>query len=221
MEIYSNKIGNYIWGEDGTVEVGDIYYYADKNNVTKIKIVRIEKPFKDSIVEEYQNKVNIYFEPKVDNDDGSGLIFQSIHTAHAFNKCFTDKSIRCPKNGSFIAYKQVFGPVVITTAIAVLEIPEDARRITTCHPEGIYKPTGRTTFTFKCRSDKAKVLRIESIDESKTYDYGFSKYQRGSDSQCLYKPGEMVYADEFDSDTENDCSHGIHFFMRREDAVNY
>ena len=39
--------------------------------------------------------------------------------------------------------------------------------------------------------------------------------------ELLYKVGEMVYPDSFDEDRWNECSHGIHFFVDKLDAINY
>ena len=36
-----------------------------------------------------------------------------------------------------------------------------------------------------------------------------------------YKVGEIVYPDSFDEDRWNECSHGIHFFVNKQDAINY
>ena len=98
--------------------------------------------------------------------------------------------------------------------IAVLEIPEDARRLTAIDP---YK-TGPKDFVHKCRADKVKVLRIESISGKTINKKAFSCFY---DNHCTYKAGEMIYADAFDPDNRNQCSNGIHFFMKREDAVDY
>ena len=39
--------------------------------------------------------------------------------------------------------------------------------------------------------------------------------------KCKYVKGEMVYPDSFDDNRWNECSHGIHFFINKEDALNY
>ena len=125
----------------------------------------------------------------------------------------------CPKEGSFIGYKQIrLGKYCYTSAIdgrpkvrgiAVLEIPEDAKRI--------------NAGSNKCRASKAKVLRIESFDgEELDIDNAYSKYTSLiGQSPMKYSKGEMVYPDSFDENRFNTCSNGIHFFMSREDAVHY
>ena len=39
--------------------------------------------------------------------------------------------------------------------------------------------------------------------------------------KCKYVKGEMVYPDSFDEDRWNECSHGIHFFVNKQDTINY
>ena len=39
--------------------------------------------------------------------------------------------------------------------------------------------------------------------------------------RLVYKVGEYVYPDSFDEYRWNECSHGIHFFMNKEDAIDY
>ena len=36
-----------------------------------------------------------------------------------------------------------------------------------------------------------------------------------------YKVGEMVEADSWDDNRWNECSHGIHFFINRQEAEEY
>ena len=111
----------------------------------------------------------------------------------------------CPENGSFIAWKKVKKRVkgINHYCLIKLEIPEDAKR--------------SSATSEKCRCNKAKVLEIiewetgEKIDEVVNTNY----------TPCTYKVGEMVYPDDFDDNRWNECSHGIHFFINREDAVNY
>ena len=38
---------------------------------------------------------------------------------------------------------------------------------------------------------------------------------------CVYTLGEVVYADSWDDNRWNECTHGIHFFIDRESAVKY
>ena len=108
----------------------------------------------------------------------------------------------CPDFGMFIGFKKAYyksEPYVI-----VLEIPEDAKRLSS---------TGR-----KCRCDKAKVLEIQNVDGSKAdVEFVCSQYK----SSFHYKVGEIVSVDDFCEDRWNECSQGIHFFINRQEAVDY
>ena len=104
----------------------------------------------------------------------------------------------CPDVGSFIGYKKANGLIV------ELEILSDAKRVSA---------TGR-----KCRCDKAKVLSIQNIDGT------ISDKIAVRSNYCedfIYKVGEIVTVDNFDENRWNECSTGIHFFINRQEAVNY
>ena len=53
----------------------------------------------------------------------------------------------------------------------------------------------------------------EHFDEVLNYNYNYKK--------TIYKVGEMVYPDSFDENRWNECSHGIHFFVDKKDAIEY
>ena len=106
-------------------------------------------------------------------------------------------SLACPEKGSFIAYKKANGCII------KLLILEDSKR--------------SSATTVKCRCDKAKVLDIENIKTGLKVMEVRSNY----DSKFIYRVGEIVSVDNFDDDRWNECSTGIHFFMNRENAMNY
>jgi len=106
--------------------------------------------------------------------------------------------LECPSDGSFIGWKKVCNHLV------KLKIPEDAKR--------------SSATTYKCRCDKAKVLAITDYDGNNPIDEIKNTSQR---HHVTYKVGEMVYPDSFDEDRWNECSHGIHFFINKQDAINY
>ena len=106
--------------------------------------------------------------------------------------------LACPSEGAFIGWKKVEGKYLVK-----LQIPEDARRC--------------SATTRKCRCDKAMVLDITSLDGEKHYD----EVTNNNYSETIYKVGEMVYPDSFDENRWNECSHGIHFFINKGDAINY
>ena len=104
----------------------------------------------------------------------------------------------CPSDGAFIGWKKV------DNCLVMLEIPEDARRCS-CTSQ-------------KCRCDKAKVLGITNLDTNKSV----SEIKNTSYSPAVtYVVGEMVYPDSFDENRWNECSHGIHFFINKQNAIDY
>ena len=106
--------------------------------------------------------------------------------------------LSCPSDGAFIGWKKVEKSYLVK-----LEIPEDARR--------------SSATSNKCRCDKAKVLAITDLEEKET----FSEVTNYEYAPCTYKVGEFVYPDSFDEDRWNECSHGIHFFINKQETINY
>ena len=104
----------------------------------------------------------------------------------------------CPDTGAFIGFKKASGHIV------TLCIPVDARRLSA---------TGR-----KCRCDKALVIRIEEMDGT-TSD--LTEVVSDRDSSFVYKVRKMVSVPDFCEDRWQECSAGIHFFINRQEAVNY
>ena len=108
--------------------------------------------------------------------------------------------LACPSEGAFVGWKKVKDR---KDRLVKLEIPEDARR--------------SSATTNKCRCDKAKVLAITSMDENESFDEVLCE----THASLLYKVGEMVYPDSFDEDRWNECSNGIHFFINKQEAIDY
>ena len=121
--------------------------------------------------------------------------------------------LACPDTGSFIGWKKAcvdkeklrclisYVPVIVK-----LLIPEDAKRSSA---------TRR-----KCRCDKAVVLAIEPIrgdDTTCETKIAYSKY----DTSFTYEVGKTVSVEDFDDDRFKECAPGIHFFVNRQEAVDY
>ena len=88
--------------------------------------------------------------------------------------------------------------------IVELEIPADALR--------------SSASSRKCRCSHAKVISFTNIDGSPAnVDVVYSKH----DLFFAYKVGEIVKADNFDTNRWNECAPGIHFFITRQEAVDY
>ena len=110
-----------------------------------------------------------------------------------------DYPITCPETGSFIGYKKaIYGYIV------KLRICEDAKR--------------SSATAKKCRCSKALVLAIENMDGS---DSGLKRIASIYDPSFIYRIGEIAEVPDFDKDRWNECAPGIHFFMDRQDAVEY
>lgn len=108
-------------------------------------------------------------------------------------------SLRCPKEGAFIGWK-----CCSELRVVQLLIPKDAKRVSATRES--------------CRTDKAKVLSIKSIDETKIYDWA----QSTVDPDFFYERGKWAYpANGFEEDRWKDSSRGIHFFMNRDEAIEY
>ena len=110
----------------------------------------------------------------------------------------------CPEEGSFIGFKKarITAPD-FREAIVKLLITEDAKR--------------SSATTRKCRCDKAKVISITSLDGKENFTTAYSYYDR----IFQYTVGQTVIIDDFDEERWNECSTGVHFFITREEAIDY
>ena len=105
--------------------------------------------------------------------------------------------LRCPDTGSFVGWKKAGRKIV------KILITNDAKRSSS---------TGN-----KCRCNKAFVLEIQSVDGKETFRSVASDF----DESFLYEVGKTVKVDNFDENRWEECAPGIHFFITREEAVNY
>ena len=106
-------------------------------------------------------------------------------------------NIACPEKGEFIGYKKA------KNCLIELLILEDSKR--------------NSATTAKCRCDKAKVLEITDIITGEK----INKVRSNFNEDFIYTVGEIIKVDDFDEDRWNECSTGIHFFMNKENAINY
>ena len=95
-----------------------------------------------------------------------------------------------PSKGSFTAWKKT------TKGVIKIEIPTKAKRTSSL--------VGR-----KCRASFIKVIEGAGCG-------GVSPTQ--SLNELTYNKGDIVYADKYDNDIRVECTHGIHFFMTKEEA---
>ena len=124
----------------------------------------------------------------------------------------------CPKTGEFYGYKKAYfidwDMKETKECIVKLLIPNDAKR--------------SSSFGRKCRCSKAKVVGVRTIDgkdvlpktaERSTYDI---KVRSEYDINFTYTLGEWAVPEyDFDENRWNECASGIHFFMTKEEAIDY
>ena len=115
-----------------------------------------------------------------------------------YNECTGFFALVCPEEGSFIGYKKANGHIV------KLRITEDALRSSA---------TSR-----KCRCSKAEVLSITTLDGE---DDGVTSIPSNYDSNFIYRVGTTVEVEDFETDRWDECAAGIHFFITRQEAVQY
>ena len=100
---------------------------------------------------------------------------------------------QCPETGAFIGWKRV-GKHIIKLQITEMALRSSA--------------TGR-----KCRCSEALVLSIDDGALQEVINYKFFR--------TVYKVGEVVRPDMFDTCRWEECTNGIHFFITRKEAEEY
>ena len=104
-----------------------------------------------------------------------------------------------PSDGSFIGWKKVENNLIVK-----LMILEDAKR--------------SSAFGRKCRCDKALVLDIQKLNgESANTTIVTSTYQE----DFKYEINKIVQVEDFSENRFEECAPGIHFFITRDEAVDY
>ena len=104
----------------------------------------------------------------------------------------------CPEEDEFIGWKKASNKII------KLKIPKNALR--------------SSATTRKCRCNKAKVLEIYNLDGTVADE---REVRSDYDNDFIYAVGKTVKVKDFDTDRWNECSTGIHFFINRQEAINY
>lgn len=171
----------------------------------------VEKAVKKSISLRYVNLRGVdlsYADLRYADLRGADLSHTDLKGVHLGGAILEDADLRgaknvpyipfaCPSEGAFIGWKKV------NDCIIKLEILEDSKR--------------SSATTSKCRCDKARVLSITGLKSKKELEETIDIEYR----PITYKVGEVVKAVKFDKDRWNECGHGIHFFINKEDAIKY
>lgn len=118
---------------------------------------------------------------------------QGTNLAHVIYDEYTAFfALQCPEEGAFIGWKKCENGVIVK-----LLITDDAKRSSA---------TSR-----KCRASKAIVLEVIGAEK------GISTVS----GNFVYEVGKEMVPDSFDDDRWRECSHGIHFFLTRNEAERY
>ena len=105
-----------------------------------------------------------------------------------------------PQTGSFVGWKKLTG-----NTIAKVLIPEDAARVNAAGSR-------------KCRASRVHVLAMWQEGTEMNVGVAVSGQH---DVNTKYEVGKEVVPDSFDARITEECSHGIHFFLTREEAEAY
>ena len=134
---------------------------------------------------------------------GAGLCGADFDGARNIPPSVLSQTGILPDEGNVVGWKKAmdehYNPVIVK-----LLIPANAQR--------------SNATTRKCRASKAKVLDIQNLGgESLDGVTANSKY----DVDFIYRKGETVKVSDFDMNRWNECAPGIHFFITRQEAVEY
>lgn len=143
---------------------------------------------------------------------GANLLNANLHKAQTYMTSLRGAKnipyipLACPSDGEFVAWKKVVvdRKDMPDEYLIKLRVPEDARRSSA---------TGR-----KCRCDKAEVLEITNIETGEPLK---SIINHVFGVNTTYTVGEIVYPDGFNENRWIECAKGIHFFINKQDALNY
>ena len=109
----------------------------------------------------------------------------------------------CPEEGDFIGWKKA----KITRGrevIVKLHIPSDAKR--------------SSATTRKCRCSKAEVIAIYNLNGTEARE---TTCHSDYDNNFINEVGKTVEVTDFNEDRWKECAKGIHFFINRQEAINY
>ena len=130
--------------------------------------------------------------------DGARLVGASFYGARHVGARLYGASLENVKGLAYQIPQE--GELIVWKAVeggvCKLRVPPEAKRTAT--------PTGR-----RCRAEWVEVLEAP-------------RDGRGlHDSAVIYRAGETVRPDKYDPDPRQECTHGIHFFLTREEAEAY
>ena len=123
-----------------------------------------------------------------------------------FERTHIDIGSHVPDTGSFTGWKKCvarYPDGAVEYYIVKLTIPEDALRT--------------NAGADKCRASKAIVEDVQDLTGNSVDKIVQSIY----DSTFTYEKGKTIEVDNFDENRFEECTFGIHFFLNRDNAVNF
>ena len=162
----------------------------------------------------------------------SDYTFDSLEEAVAFAAKKVDP---CPTEGEFYGYKKalLIKDMKQTTILEFEYALEPSSYNINYNIVGrcivtllISEKTSRTGCYYekKCRARRAKTVKIEKICADGTLrEVGNEYFARSmfTENYKNYVLGKTTYADSFDDNKKLACSNGIHFFLKKEEALAY
>ena len=109
--------------------------------------------------------------------------------------------VSCAKEGTYVPSENAKANDYV---IVKLLIPENAKR--------------SSASSRKCRCDKAQVIEIYNIDGTIAEE---RKCHSDYDHNFIYEVGKTIEVKNFCENRWNECAEGIHFFINRQEAVDY
>ena len=130
--------------------------------------------------------------------DLSGADLSDVDLSGAEKATITSYNQNCPEDGDFVAWKKVHGGFILK----LLVIGDRVSPI-----------VGR-----KCRTNKVKVLAAFDRDGDQVNEREFVSTYDGNFFYCI---GEISEEKEYDPDPTIECSKGIHFFITKQEAMDW
>jgi hypothetical protein len=181
-----------------TYENCTFYDFGDNRSLNDVKFINCT--FKNDIV-------NLSaFDVEFIDCDLTEVVFKEMEdfTGIKYINCKLPPFQIVPSSGSFTGWKKVRGGYVLK-----LLIPANAKRTSSL--------VGR-----KCRASKVKVLSAEpSTENSYTPKVKPRKFYSMYDNCFSYELGKIVEEPTYDPTIFKECSRGIHFFMTKQEAIEY
>ena len=171
------------------------YFKSKLKSVAMRKCIMLKNDFRITSFEDV-----LINESNLDDSDVRESNFDNVRLIRS-----SGTLLKCPEEGSFIGFKKIF--LGNNPLLCKLEIPADAKR--------------SSAFGRKCRCSKAKVLEIWGKDCDGDYLVPISRGYSHHDPTFEYKVGETIYPDSFDDNRWDECSNGIHFFITKQEAIDY